>query len=274
MKINMVNSNCSQFSSLNRRAQAQIINCLSIRQSDKWPTLVYTSKRGFLKDETKEKLSNIASTVKDKSKKVAEKAYKNMPDSDETKKHAKTAAEFLKKVGKTAYSATKTSAVKAKEMYDQRQEGKNEVAHEGKQQDTKKEIPKEESRYFGSSKDTTKIAGKVSFIGRFFARVTKIFTKISSWFAKKIFGSLFSRARSGGIFKKYKDQLVTRLFLFLGWTVSLVVMYKAGKGYFKNRRFRKKDQEIQELKDEIYRLRTEIEGEIKEQKELRRREGK
>lgn len=234
--------------------------------------LVQIAQRAILKDNYKEKLSEMAS----KGSKLAGKGLKSAYSA------SKTVSKGAYSASKTAYSASKTVAGKAKDMYD-----KNEIKTDtikdkiNRMRVTTKQVDADtggtsgstsenvkSSAFLGNKDDVRSLPGKVGFLGRFFSFFTRLFGKISAWFTGKLFQRLFNSKGAGGIFKKYKDQLVTKVMLFFGGLFSIYLVFKSTKGYVKNRKFRQKDREIDDLKTELKRMKDDLNKELDEFRQL------
>ena len=159
-------------------------------------------------------------------------------------------------------------ASKAKSAQNTKDSGKN----------NKKIGDKEEeksSSFFGKTDDIHSLPGKVSFLGKFFAFFTRIFTKMTMWVSGKIFGRMFSSGKLPlGFLRKYFDQIKTKALLLLGGIVAIIIFFKSIRGYIKNRKFRKKDREIEDLKVELREMKKELETEIKYYRDSRKEEKK
>ena len=133
--------------------------------------------------------------------------------------------------------------------------------------DSKAKSAKEETKssgYFSSQKeDVRSLPGKVSFLGKFFSRVAKFFSKITFWVSKKFLGTLFGRMGSGGMLKRFKDKIVMKIVLLISGILTLIFGYKGLRAYIRNRKFRKKDREINDMREEIDQMKAQLDSEIK-----------
>ncbi|CAI2373512.1 unnamed protein product [Moneuplotes crassus] len=239
-------------------------------------------RRGFLKDEYKQKMKQFAKSTTENAKKIGNKVYENMPDKETTKSTLKSASQVTSKAGKQVFNKLSELAKNQKEnisSYEQKQSGtsspnqetKRSSASSGSRKDTSSQ--QKSGGFFNTKKeDIHSLPGKVSFLGKFFAFVAKTIARVTKWFSRKIFGRLFTSA-SSGIFRAFKDRIVTKALLLLGGLISLVVAYKSLKKYVKGRKFRKKDQEIEELKNEIRVMKDELNSEIKYLRQIREKKG-
>lgn len=222
------------------------------------PTLDTTKD---LAAKAKESTKGIREKATESTKDIREKAADKLPDKNQSKEYAEKTASFLKDVGSKTFSATKSTASKMKELI--------EMQRDKKQYEKSTEKMHNQSKTpFEKKEDVRTLPGKVTFLGRFFAKIGKIFSKITLWFASAVLGKRFGRMKSG-IFKRYKDAIVTKMVLIFGGFLSLIVGFKMAKGYIKNRKHRKRDTEIEDLKNELRRMKDDIDEELRQHRESR-----
>lgn len=97
--------------------------------------------------------------------------------------------------------------------------------------------------YFNKTEEQKYLPGKVTLFGKILASIARFFRRITTWFTGAIYRTLLGGGKFG-FFRKTKDAIIMKILLFGGCIVGVIVAYKSVKGYIKNRKFRKKDQEI------------------------------
>ena len=128
--------------------------------------------------------------------------------------------------------------------------------------------------YFDKSKEQKSLPGNVTMIGKILASIAKFFSKVTTWITAKLFGSVFGNKKSRfwphKKIKEFKDRFMSKIAIFIGGILGVIITFKGIKYYVKNRTLRQKDQEIARLKNEIKEMREELDKELKDyRKEVR-----
>mmetsp|Transcript_16712 Transcript_16712/g.14627 ORF Transcript_16712/g.14627 Transcript_16712/m.14627 type:complete len:281 (-) Transcript_16712:44-886(-) len=234
MGLSLTHTNKFSYSNLNRS---------KINPRPQYFSLLKTPKRGFLNDKYKEILTKAAVDLKDQAQTISKKVVDNIPDS-------KTTKDTLKSASDATFKGSNKVIQKLSEM--------------AKSQTDKNSGKKDDQTYFKKKESIHSIGGKVSFMGKFFAFFGRIFKRVSMWISKKIWSRLFSSGSLKlGFLRRFKNQIITRGLLLLGGLFTIIFFYKSVKSYIKNRRFRKKDKEIDLLKAEIEHMKEDLEETIK-----------
>lgn len=135
-----------------------------------------------------------------------------------------------------------------------------------------------QQRSIGGSRESGEqqksLPGKVGIFAGFIAAIVRGFTKFTTWVAARLFGSVFAKKKFSfwrmKKVKSLKDRFLSKIAIFVGGILGVIIFFKSLKYYVKNRTLRKKDAEIARLRDEIRELKEDLDKEIKDyRKEVR-----